>query len=122
MSYDEDEDEELKELLEKRRKALEAAARGQNLEAKKEQERIALEREYILRSILTEEARERLVRLKLARPKFATMIEDQLILLARSGRLAEQITDEQLKEILRRFLKSRRNKSGNIIIKRKGGI
>ncbi|MCD6491511.1 MAG: DNA-binding protein [Candidatus Njordarchaeum guaymaensis] len=120
MSYDEDE--ELKELLEKRRKALEAAARGQNLEAKKEQERIALEREYILRSILTEEARERLVRLKLARPKFATMIEDQLILLARSGRLAEQITDEQLKEILRRFLKSRRNKSGNIIIKRKGGI
>jgi len=120
MTYDEDE--ELKELLEKRRKALEAAARGQNLEAKKEQERIALEREYILRSILTEEARERLVRLKLARPKFATMIEDQLILLARSGRLAEQITDEQLKEILRRFLKSRRNKSGNIIIKRKGGI
>ena len=120
MSYDEDE--ELKELLEKRRKALEAAARGQHLGAKKEQERIALEREYILRSILTEEARERLVRLKLARPKFATMIEDQLILLARSGRLTEQITDEQLKEILRRFLKSRRNKSGNIVIKRKGGI
>ncbi|MHA1664645.1 MAG: DNA-binding protein [Candidatus Njordarchaeales archaeon] len=122
MNVSYDEDEELKEILEKRRKALEAAARGQNLEAKKEQERIALEREYILRSILTEEARERLVRLKLARPKFATMIEDQLILLARSGKLAEQITDEQLKEILRRFLKSRRDKSGNIIIKRKGGI
>lgn len=116
LSYDEDE--ELKKLLAKRRMELERALAEQR--QKEEKMKIEAEREAILRSILTEEARERLARLKLARPELVKVIEDQLIMLAQSGRLSEPLDDEQLKEILRRM--SARKREGEIIFKRKGGV
>lgn len=123
MSYEanySEEDEELKALLAKKRAELERLLKSEEEErARAIQEEIA--RETILRSILTEEARERLARIKLARPDFARAIEDQLILLARSGRITEPITDEQLKEMLKRLTSSRR-RGGEILFKRKGGV
>ncbi|MHA1616023.1 MAG: DNA-binding protein [Candidatus Njordarchaeales archaeon] len=114
-----DEEEELNALLAKRRAELEKLLRRQE----EERERAAQEemaRETILRSILTDEARERLARIKLARPEFARIIEDQLILLARSGRITEPITDDQLKEFLKKLTSRRRE--GAITFKRKGGL
>ncbi len=116
MSYDEDE--ELKKLLAKRRMELERALAQQR--EKEEKMKMEAEREAILRSILTEAARERLARLKLARPEFVKIIEDQLIMLAQTGRLKEPLDDEQLKEILRRM--SSRRREGEIVFKRKGGV
>jgi programmed cell death protein 5 len=53
-----------------------------------------------MRRILTSDARERLARLKLARPDFAAGVEQQLLLLAQTGRLGQKINDEMLQQIL----------------------
>jgi programmed cell death protein 5 len=50
--------------------------------------------------ILTSEARQRLNRIKLVKPDFASQIELQLIQIAQSGRVRLPINDEQLKQIL----------------------
>jgi len=118
MAYDEDE--EIRKLLEKRKAELEASIKAQREEAQREAEiRAQIEREYILKTILTEEARERLERIKLARPNFAKFVEDQLILLAKAGRIAGRISDEQLKRLLLEISKRESKKEGEIRIKRK---
>ncbi|MCK4247248.1 MAG: DNA-binding protein [Methanomicrobia archaeon] len=66
-----------------------------------EQQRMEIQKQLLLRQILTNEARNRLVRIKMARPEFAEQIELQLIQLAQSGKLQKKITDEDLKTILR---------------------
>ncbi|RLF93273.1 DNA-binding protein, partial [Thermococci archaeon] len=60
-----------------------------------------IQKQLVLRQILTNEARNRLVRIKMARPEFAEQIELQLIQLAQSGKLEKKISDEDLKNILR---------------------
>ena len=101
------EDKELEEI--KRRKMLELLQRQQAEEeeqARREEEELA--RQSILRQILEPEARERLANLRLARPDLARAVENQLILLAQSGRIVRKITDEELKEILRRLTSQKR--------------
>jgi len=100
-------DEELEEI--KRRK-LEALLRAQAEQENAEAQKRAYEEQKaaILRQILTPEARERLTRLKLARPEFASAVEDQLILLAQSGQIRRMIDDETLKTILARLTEQRR--------------
>ena len=115
MGTEIEEDEELIELLMKKRAELERALAERR--EKEEAIRAEIEREAVLRSILTDDARERLARLKLARPEFARMLEDQLIMLAQNGRIPIPLDDEKLKEILRRL--SARRQRGEIIIKRK---
>ncbi len=101
-----EEDKELEEI--KRRKLMELMAQqGQEQEEeRREQEELA--RQSILRQILEPEARERLANLKLARPELAEAVENQLILLAQSGRIYNKISDEELKEILRRLTSQKR--------------
>ncbi|HDO19688.1 MAG TPA: DNA-binding protein [Thermoplasmatales archaeon] len=81
-----------------------------------EKAEIEEERRRILALILTSEARERLARIRMARPEFARAIEDQLILLAQSGRIRERIDDKQLKALLARIAESKRD----IKIERRG--
>ena len=66
----------------------------QEMEAQKRQ---------IMMQILTPEARSRLANLRLTRPDYVNQIELQLIQLAQTGRIASKITDEQLKELLRKL-------------------
>lgn len=58
--------------------------------------------------ILTPEARSRLANLRLTKPEFVDQIELQLIQLAQMGRVSSKITDEQLKELLRKLAGQKR--------------
>jgi len=70
-----------------------------------EQQQAAVEaqKQSILRQILTEEARQRLANVKLVYPQLAEAVELRLIQLAQQGQIGDKLTDEQLKEILRKI-------------------
>jgi len=107
-------DEELEMI--KRRKMAELARRAEQERARREREAAeeAL-RQELLRRILTPEARERLANLRLVRPELVKSLEDQLIVLAQSGRIKIPISDEELKTILQNlFERTRREIRINI--------
>jgi programmed cell death protein 5 len=66
------------------------------------------ERSEILRRILTPDARERLGRIRLAKPEVAAGVEQQLIALAASGRLPRAFDDATLRQLLERIAPDRR--------------
>ena len=73
-----------------------------------EMQRRESERSEVLRRILTPEARERLGRIRLAKPDVASTVEQQLIALAASGRLQRQVDDATLRALLERITPDRR--------------
>lgn len=73
------------------------------------QQQVEMQKETLLRRILSPEARQRLTNLKMVKPEFAEQIELQLIQLAQAGRLSIPVTDDQLKEILARLQSQRRD-------------
>jgi programmed cell death protein 5 len=95
----------LRKLAEMRRKIEEERERRARIEA-------------LLRQILTPEARERLYNLRLVKPDLARALEEQLVLLAQSGRVPIPITDEFLKKILAE-LYEQTHKETRITFKRK---
>lgn len=99
-----EDDDELNAL---RRKKLEEMQRGISQE-QLDQERKAAEserakRQMILRQILSPEARERLANVRLVRPDLAEDVENQLIQLARMGRLNRIVGDSDVKDILEKL-------------------
>jgi programmed cell death protein 5 len=112
MSYDGDP--ELAELRKRRLREIEAmqasgaagpaAYSAQQAEA----DRREAERAEALRRILTPEARERLGRIRLAKPEVANAVEQQVIALAQTGRLQRPIDDPTLRAILERIMPERR--------------
>jgi programmed cell death protein 5 len=99
VSYDEEDIEEIRRrrALELRRQLAEAQSRA-NVQQEAE-----IQKREVLRKILSPEARQRLNRLKMVKPDFATQLELQLIQTAQTGRINIPITDEQLKTILSRL-------------------
>ena len=97
-------DEELEEIKRKKLLQLQQAAEEKALEEAAAQEEFERQKKMLLRAILTSEARDRLARIKLARPEIAESIENQLIILAQSGKIREKITDEQLKMIISKIM------------------
>ena len=74
-----------------------------------ERERYEEEKRNLMKQLLTPEARERLARIRLAKPEFADQIEDQLITLAQSGRLTRMIDDATFKKILEQLQSRKRD-------------
>jgi programmed cell death protein 5 len=73
-----------------------------------ELQRREAERSEVLRRILTPDARERLARIRLAKPDVAASVEQQLLSLAASGRLQRAVDDVTLRALLERIAPDRR--------------
>ena len=102
------------ELAELRRRKMEQMQRqamssqqGMEEEAARQQQIDAQVRAALM-EILEPEARERLNTIKLTRPEFAKAVEQQLVMLAQSGRVRQRITDEQLKGLLTQLTPSKK--------------
>jgi len=86
------------------------AAMQENLEEQElQKEEFEKQKKAILWKILTPDARERLGRIKTARPEMAESIENQLIMVAQSGQLKNKINDEQLRMLLSKLLPKKRD-------------
>ena len=102
-----EEDPELEAL---RKKRLSQIQNEQVTQAQQEeqQRQVEQQRQTVLMGILTNGARERLARIKLARPSEAMALENQLITLAQTRRLSEKINDTQLKNLLQQVIQTKR--------------
>jgi programmed cell death protein 5 len=101
-------DQELDELRRRRMAAMQSQAQqGQDPQqvaaAAQQQANAEAAKENILRAILEPEARERLVRVRMARPDIAGSVEQQLIVLYQQGRIRQKIDDATLRELLARM-------------------
>ena len=92
-------DEELQELRRKKLAALQRQMTDEQKSVQAEQQ-MEQQKQTLLRSILTPEARQRLANLKMVRPDFTDQLELQLIQLAQQGKVPVPLGDEQLKKIL----------------------
>lgn len=92
-------DEELEELRRRKLSALQRQMTDEQKSAQAEQQ-MEQQKQALLRSILTPEARQRLANLKMVRPEFTEQLELQLIQLAQQAKIQVPLGDEQLKKIL----------------------
>ena len=58
------------------------------------------QKDMLLKQLLSSEARLRLNNVKMVKPELANMVENYLLGLASQGKAPNQITDDQLKQIL----------------------
>jgi programmed cell death protein 5 len=92
-------DEELEELRKKRLSELHRQMADEQREARIQQQ-VEVQKENLLRSILSPEARQRLTNLKMVKPEFTEQLETQLIQLAQQGKIPVPLPDAQLRQIL----------------------
>ena len=108
------EDEELAKLRAKRQAEIQQQQQAQ-MEAQAQQQIIEQQKQRLLATYLTEEARTRLANIKMANPEYADVLENRLIQIGQSGQLrGNKITDEQLKSMLRQLMASRKETKINI--------
>jgi len=111
-------DDELAEIRRKRMAQMQQQAVDQQMmqEEMDRQKQADAQLHMLLLQILEPEARERLNAIRLTRPDFARSVEQQLVLLAQSGRLKQKINDAQLKALLQQIQPARKEFN----IRRKG--
>ena len=104
-------DEDLENLKRKRLQELQQqmSMQGAMDDQQDQQKEFEDQKKMILRAILTDSARERLGRIKIARPEVVESIENQLIMLAQSGKLKNKINDEQLRMLLSRIIPKKKD-------------
>ncbi|MGA7076992.1 MAG: DNA-binding protein [Halobacteriota archaeon] len=99
----------LEQIRKRRLEQLQAQQSGKQGPSTEEIEQAQARRSALLRQVLTPEARERLNSIRLTRPDFADSVESQLLARYQSGKLTGQITDEQLKQLLKQIAPKKQN-------------
>ena len=95
-------EEELEELRKKKMEQLkEQQGEGGDAEAQQaRQQEAEAQRKAILRQHLTDGARKRLNTVKMSKPDVGEQVEQQIVALAQSGRIGDQIDEEKMKQLL----------------------
>ncbi len=90
------------ELEDIKRKKLEQLKKQMQYDESQEEAegQIEAQRKAVLRTVMTPKARERLGRVKIARPDVAEGIEQQIIMLAQRGAIKDKVDDNTLKKLL----------------------
>ncbi|WP_254766800.1 DNA-binding protein [Salinilacihabitans rarus] len=97
-------DDDLEELRRKKMEELQerAETQGADEEAREAaQQQAEAQKQALLRQYLTDEARKRLNTVKMSKPGFGEQVEQQVVALARSGRIRDKIDDEKMKQLLK---------------------
>ncbi|MFB6078961.1 MAG: DNA-binding protein [Halarchaeum sp.] len=99
-------DERLEELRQKKMEQLkqqqQGGGSGEGAEAQQQaQQQAEQQKKALLRQYLSDGARRRLNSVKMSKPELAERAEQQVVALGRSGRLQDQLDEEQMKELLR---------------------
>ena len=93
----------------RKKRMVDLQARLQEEQAKKEQSaQVEAQIKDVMNQILTPEARSRLSNIKMAKSEYGTQIELLLVQLAQSGQIKGKITDVQLKALLSRIKKPKK--------------
>ena len=96
-------DERLQELREQRMQELQEQQQqggdGESQQAAREQ--AEAQQEALLKQYLTDGARQRLNAVEMSKPEFAKQVKQQVLALAKSGRLGDRIDEQQMKELLK---------------------
>jgi programmed cell death protein 5 len=100
-------DEELEELRRRKLLALQQKFSEDQQQVQADQQ-LEVQKQALLRKILSPEARQRLTNLKMVRPEFTEQLELQLIQLAQQGKLPIPLADAQLKQILTQLQSQKR--------------
>jgi programmed cell death protein 5 len=100
------------EIRRKRMQQMQQQAAQQSSEAESQEHmrrETETQKKQAMMQLLTPEARARLTNIRLTKPEFVDQIELQLIQLAQAGRVQSKITDDQLKELLRKLIGQKRD-------------
>jgi programmed cell death protein 5 len=93
-------DEELEKLREKKMEQLKDKQGEESDGQQAAKEQAEAQRKAILRQHLTDGARKRLNTVKMSKPDVGEQVEQQIIAVARSGRVNGQIDEEKMKQLL----------------------
>ena len=95
-------DDELDELREQRLEELREKQDDGEAEAREERRQQAeAQKQAILKQYLTDGARQRLNAVQMSKPEVAEQVEQQVVALARSGRIQDRIDEEQMRKLLK---------------------
>lgn len=95
-------EEELEKIKEKKMQDIKESKQSEEA-VKEREEQIEAQKKAMLRQVMTPDARERLGRVRVARPQLAEKIESQIIALAQRGATQKKIDDKTLKELLKKL-------------------
>jgi programmed cell death protein 5 len=94
-------EEELEELRKQKMEQLKDQQGEGDAEAQQAaQQQADAQKKAILRQHLTDGARKRLNTVKMSKPEVGEQVEQQIVALARSGRVGDTIDEEQMKQLL----------------------